>query len=60
MNYTEKLRAVIEAGGTRATTPRNTVLVTVTKQGEVVAGDSRQAAACRWVSEDVAPKLVTK
>ena len=53
MNYTAKLREIIEAGGTRATTPRNTVLVTVTKQGEVVVGDSRHAAAQRWLNPEV-------
>jgi hypothetical protein len=59
MNYIEKLKKIIEAGGTRAITPKNTVLVTVTCKGEVVVGDHQQAAACRWVSEDIAPKLAT-
>jgi len=53
----DRLNEIIKAGGTRATTQKNTVLVTVTTQGELVVGDSNRAWACRWVSEDVAQKL---
>jgi len=53
MNYAVRLREIIEAGGTRATTPKNTCLVTITKTGDVVVGDSRNAVAQRWLNPEV-------